>query len=67
MPPHSGQNTSPGKRHLTTGGALPLECDSQSHINTRGQAPSRELDNEVPSLFWREVTRTRSSAGRLAG
>jgi Xaa-Pro aminopeptidase len=27
-----------GKRYYTTGGALPLERDSQSHINNRGQA-----------------------------
>jgi Xaa-Pro aminopeptidase len=37
-----------GKRYYTTGGALPLERDSQSHINNRGQAATRGLDKEVP-------------------
>ena len=30
-----------GKRYFTTGGYLPIERDSQSHVNTRGRASAR--------------------------
>ena len=30
-----------GKRYYTTGGYLPIERDSQSHINTQRVAPER--------------------------
>jgi Xaa-Pro aminopeptidase len=37
-----------GKRYYTTAGALPLERDSQSHINNRARAATGGLDKEVP-------------------
>jgi hypothetical protein len=33
-----------GKRFYTTGGALPLERDSQSHINNLGRLPASDED-----------------------
>ncbi len=37
-----------GRRYYTTGGALPLERDSQSHINNRGRAAIRDQGGEAP-------------------
>ncbi len=36
-----------GRRYFTTGGALPLERDSQSHLNNRGQSPTVVPNGEV--------------------